>query len=237
VKVALLPQEQAVAPGSTFDLSIEVTRAGAAFNAFDIHIGYDPDALTLLPQTPASDQEGSYFAGGCANRFHRFHPGAGRDTITDVLLCAGASLTGPGQIYRLKFKASNTARITTVRFLPGLQFYNAGLYVNPDSSTDASIAIGVPLEAARTLTVVADSVRAGAVVLRVQGGGAASGRMLIRDTRGRTVRRLPVVLESGEATVRWDGRDDAGHAQRAGRYVAEVRVGVDATRTKFIYER
>jgi hypothetical protein len=237
VKVALLPREQAVAPGSVFDLSIEVTRAGATFNAFDIHIGYDPDALTLIPQTPAADQEGSYFVSGCANRFHRFHPGAGRDTITDVLLCAGKSLTGPGQIYRLKFKASSTAQRTTVRFLPGLQFYDAGLFVNPDSSTDATVAIGVPLEAPGALSVAA-AVDSGHVAFVVRNAAPGAGRMVVRDAGGRVVRRMPVDgVEAGERAIRWDGRDDAGRPARSGRYVAEVRVGGAVARTKFIFTR
>src|SRR5437879_4467303 len=85
VKVALLPAAQTVAPGAEFDLSLEVTRAGSSFNAFDAIVGYDPAALTLVPLTPLSNQEGSYFVAACSNRFHRFRPGADRDTITDVL--------------------------------------------------------------------------------------------------------------------------------------------------------
>lgn len=137
--MALLPATQTVAPGAEFDLSLEVTAAGSAFNAFDAVIGYDPKALT---QVPWKAVEGEYFVSGCATRFHQFRPGADRDTITDVLMCAGKSLTGPGQIYLLRFKASQSPGTTKVRFLPGLQFYNAGLFVNPDSSSDAVIAIG-----------------------------------------------------------------------------------------------
>jgi hypothetical protein len=150
VRVAMLPAAQTVAPGSEFVLSLEVTRAGAAFNAFDCVVGYDPAALTLVPQTPIAQQEGAYFAAACGTHFHRFQPGADRDTITDVLLCAGASVSGPGEIYRLRFRASSTAQLTTVRFLPGLQFYNAGLFVNPDSSSDAVVGIGVPARAEST---------------------------------------------------------------------------------------
>jgi hypothetical protein len=151
VTVALLPATQTVAPGSEFVLSLEVTRAGSPFNAFDAIIGYDPAALTLLPQTPVALQEGAYFAAACPNHFHRFQAGVDRDTITDVLLCAGKSVTGPGQIYRLRFRASNTAQSTHVRFLPGLQFYNAGLFANPDSSSDAIVGIGVPATAESTV--------------------------------------------------------------------------------------
>ena len=151
VKVALLPAAQTVAPGAEFVLSLQVTRAGAPFNAFDAIVGYDPAALTLVPQTPIALQEGAYFGAACGTHFHRFQPGADRDTITDVLLCAATSVTGPGEIYRLRFRASNTAQLTTVRCLPGLQFYNAGLFANPDSSSDAIVGIGVPATAESTV--------------------------------------------------------------------------------------
>ena len=120
------------APGPTWvilDLTIVVTQSGSAFNAFDAIVGYDPAALTLVPLSPLSLQQGSLMTGACSNTFHQFEQGADRDTITDALLCNATSVTGPGQIYRLHFRASATPQVTTVRFLPGLQFYNAGLYV------------------------------------------------------------------------------------------------------------
>src|SRR5438093_988198 len=45
VRVALQPANSTVAPGSEFDLSMEVTEAGSNFNGFDAYIGYDPAAL------------------------------------------------------------------------------------------------------------------------------------------------------------------------------------------------
>src|SRR5438094_1617210 len=72
VHVALMPAALQVAPGSTFDLEIDVTQAGSNFNGFDIYIGYDPSAVSLVPLSPISLQEGSYFTSACGNRFHRF---------------------------------------------------------------------------------------------------------------------------------------------------------------------
>ena len=45
VKVALIPAMQAVAPGDSFDLSCQVTRAGDPFNAFDLNISWNPAAV------------------------------------------------------------------------------------------------------------------------------------------------------------------------------------------------
>jgi len=89
IKVALLPAQQTVAPGDTFDLSIEVTEAGTAFNGFDLSIGFDPTALTFIQRSPVSQQEGAYFVAACpSQRFHQFQAAADSLAITDVLLCA-----------------------------------------------------------------------------------------------------------------------------------------------------
>jgi hypothetical protein len=42
VTVALQPASQLVAPGSDFDVLLEVTAPGSSFNAFDAIVGYDP---------------------------------------------------------------------------------------------------------------------------------------------------------------------------------------------------
>src|SRR5262245_3824227 len=76
VKVALLPATLSVAPGAEFDLSMEVTRSGSNFNGFDAYVGWDPAALTFVPLSPISQQEGTYFSSACSNRFHLFHAGA-----------------------------------------------------------------------------------------------------------------------------------------------------------------
>ena len=245
VKVALLPQSQIVTPGSEFVLSLEVTRAGSAFNGFDATIGYDPAALTLVQQTPLSLQEGAYFITGCGSRFHRFQPGADRDTISDVLMCAGASLTGPGQIYKLRFRASNTAQVTTVRFLPGLQFYNAGLFVNPDSSTDAAIGIGVGLDVAPSIPV-APRLRLlalpnpshGPMNFRIESDRSGWQRLLITDLQGRIVRRLSDgTFPAGARSVGWDGRNDSGMVAPPGRYMASIRVPGRVLDTRFALVR
>ena len=110
VTVALTPTQQVV-PGATFDVYLDVTEAGSAFNGFDAYIGYDPAALTYVP---GSNQEGSYMLDppACGNTFHVFKAGVGVDTISDVLMCGGVSLPGPGRLYRLRFQASRQAVCT-----------------------------------------------------------------------------------------------------------------------------
>lgn len=232
VSVALSPAFSSVVPGSQFELDIQVVRTGSAFNAFDAYIGYDPGALTLVPQTPLSNQEGAYFKAACANRFHRFRAGAGVDTISDVLLCPGASVTGPGQIYRLFFRASNTVQVTTVHFLPGLQFYYGGEYVNPDSSSDAVIGIGVPEAVtppgARTpllrLLPLPNPAR-GKISFRIQTDRDGWQRLVVMDVQGRLVRHMDDgTFPAGARTVTWDCRNDSGSIVPPGNYSAALRV-------------
>lgn len=139
VKVALQPALTSVTPGDTFYLDLNVVRAGSAFNGYTAVIGFDPAALQFLPTAPLSQQEGALMTGACGNTFHQFTSGPGQLSIDHSLLCNGVSLTGPGQVYRLRFKALAGLTTTQVQFLPGLQFYNAGVAVNPDSSVAATV--------------------------------------------------------------------------------------------------
>ena len=230
VTVALLPGTLEVDPGAEFDLDLDVTQAGDAWNGFDAYIGFDPAALTLLPQSPTVLQEGTLVTNACGSTFHQFSLGTGKATITVVLLCSDTFLTGPGQIYRLHFRAANTPQTTEVSFLPGLQFYNAGLFVDPDSSTNAEIGIGMspvavgPLAPARGLglAVAPNPTRGGAAfTLTTDRAGPSTVRVV--DARGRLVWRLESpAAAAGPRLVRWDGRDAAGGRVPPGVYVVAV---------------
>jgi hypothetical protein len=56
-------------------------------------------------------------------------------------LCAGASLTGPGDIYRLHFTANNTATSGTAFTWTQAEFADAGIEVTPVTSTGTSVEI------------------------------------------------------------------------------------------------
>jgi hypothetical protein len=224
VTVALTPATQEVAPGAEFDIDITVTQAGSQFNGFDAIIGWDPAALT-----PISHQEGSLMTDACSNTFHVFRQGASADTIADVLLCGSVSVTGPGQIYRLRFKASDTPQVTQVHFLPGLYFYNAGLYVYPVTSTDATITIGAvdvgPTPAPGKLQLrVSPNPSRGAAQFTIEADRAGPQRLRIFDPRGRLVRSFEdSVATAGARKVTWDGRDSQGREAPAGVYLVTLQ--------------
>lgn len=233
VTVALTPGGQQVAPGATFTVEVTVTSPGSPFNGFDAVIGYDPSALTLVPMSPTTLQQGSLMTGACANTFHRFRQGTGTDTVACVLLCSGVSVTGPGQIYRLQFRAATTPQVTVIRFLPGLQFYQAGLYVNPVHSANALVGIGMPAPVGVEPTVVPGSpglvvapnpARRGAV-FTLEADRSGPQRLVLLDVRGRLVR----VLEdsnaaAGTRTFAWDGLDGSGRPAEPGVYLVRFQV-------------
>jgi hypothetical protein len=232
VHVALTPATSQVAPGDVFDIDLEITQADSPFNGFDVAIGYDPAALTLVPLSPLSLQQGTLLTDVCENTFHRFRQGSGNATVSDLLLCAGVSVAGPGQIYHLRFQASSTPQVTQLSFLPGLQFYNAGLYVNPAYSTDAVVSIGTPLSVdpparARTIGLrVAPNPARGGTTFVVEAEHSGLQRIRVVDIRGRLVRRFEDSLATaGRRTVVWDGRDAAGRPLPAGVYLVTFEAG------------
>ncbi len=221
VTVSLGPATQTVAPGAEFDVVVDVT-AGSAFNAFDLLVGYDPAVLTPVPLAPLSAQVGPLVKNACALPFHRFHASAGTDTANYSMLCAGVSVNGPGTIYRLRFRAGTTTGATTLRFLAGTQFFDAGVLVPGLVTHDAAVGVGTTV----TLGVgdPAPGIALAAAPNPARGGtrfdfGAplpARATLRVFDVQGRAVRVLEA--PAGARTLDWDGRDAAGVALAPGRY-------------------
>jgi hypothetical protein len=244
VEVAILPATSNVAPGAEFDVTIDVTQAGSAFNGFVAIVGYDTTALTIVPAANVATQQGCLMTGACSaacgNTFHRFTPAGDSLTITDHLLCDQVALTGPGTIYQLRFRASNTDQITWIR-LRRATFYNAGLYVTPVATTDARVGIGTPLAVgdgpppAPGLRVRAEpNPSRGRLALAVESDRAGELRAEIHDVAGRLVRRLDAGWrEAGLARLPWDGTDLAGVRVRPGIYLVSARIGERVANARF----
>ena len=237
VTVALIPATQTVAPGADFDLELRVTVPGSKFNGFDAAVSYDSNALTLLATSPTSLQEGGLMTGACDNQFHRFLPSPGFSTMTDVLLCAGVSVTGPGQIYKLRFRASSTPQTTTVSLDPGvLKFYDAGLYVNPVNASNAIIGIGTPVTGVKggpkpgrlTLTAAPNPSR-GSVLFTISPGVTGPESLTVRDGQGRVVRKL---IPTGRQ-IAWNGLRETGEPATSGSYFVTLEAGGRSTTYRF----
>jgi hypothetical protein len=227
VDVAIKPTVQTVAPGAEFEVTLQVTNASSAFNGFHALVGYDPLVLTPVPLTPTKTQVGSLISSVCSSLYHTFHAGQGRDSIDVAMLCGLTRVSGPGTIYRLRFRAANTVQATTLRLLPGVQFADTGLWVPTGTMSDAAVGIGmtptldVPNTGPSARTLVArPNPASGAVVFALGRPAARSATLRVLDLQGRMLRSVPV--SAGENSVRWDGRDAAGRSVPPGAYLVSL---------------
>lgn len=234
VQAALIPASQNVSPGSDFDLEIDVTQAGSPFNGFEAVVSWNPAALTFVQASPVSLQRGCLMTGGCSaacgNTFHTFAT-AGDSLKTNLsLLCDQVSLTGPGQIYKLRFHASNTSQVTTLS-IRNASFYNAGVLVTPVSLTGCTVAIGVNLDApvpsgaGLHLRAEPNPFRT-TVELTAEADVAGMQELRVLDLQGRTVRLLASGAgPAGSRRIAWDGRNESGEQVPIGIYLVRLRVG------------
>jgi len=231
VSVGLTPASQTVTPGTDFDLFIDITVAGPSFNGYDAVVSFAPSALTFVPLAPTSLQQGCLMTGvcsaACGSTFHLFSAAGDSLSVSDVLLCDQIFLTGPGHLYKLRFHASNTAQITHVH-VRSANFYNAGLFVTPVTTSDATIGIGITLGVGPSGPAGPGRVRVepnpsfGRVAFVSEAGESGLDAVDILDLQGRVVRSL-VSGGGAAARVTWDGRDARGMPAPAGVYQARIR--------------
>lgn len=150
MSVALSPDTIRVAPGAVFTLELRVDVAGKKFNAYDAVIAFDTTALAFEPAASARDGEGELMKSACGNTFHRFAARGDSLTVSHVTLCGGVALTGPGPLHRFGFRAVKRHGATAVR-LRRVQFYDAGLFVNPARTRDAVVVVSKKPSAERAV--------------------------------------------------------------------------------------
>ena len=168
----------------------------------------------------------------CGNTFHYSTFGADSIWVVDGLLCADTFVAGPGQLYRVRFRAANTSQVSSIGFR-SFKAYAAGTNVTPISTTDAVVGIGVTLDAnatpppARGLAVRATPNPArGAVTLSLESDRAGEQQLEVHDLLGRSVQALSRGWQSaGASQVTWDGRTASGSRARPGVYLVTLRAG------------
>ena len=246
IHVGVRPALTTVAPGATVNLEVDVTQAGTAFNAFTLVVSYDPSALTLLPASPITNQDGCLMTGGCSSvcgvTFNNFSYAADSLIAYVSLLCNGDSLTGPGQIYKLQFQASNTAQVTNVH-VRAAQFYQAGRFVGPVFTDDAQVGIGTALgvdpASSRALRLVAlPNPSSGPLAFDVASPADGAQSLDVLDLSGRLVRHLEQGWRAkGARRIAWDGTNEAGTRLPAGVYLVRLRAAGRALETRVVLIR
>lgn len=237
IDVGFNPQTRVVALAEVFDYDILVPASPDTFNAFEFTIVYDPARLTFIQRSPTSLQVGPLMTAACPNGFHLFSAVADTIRITYSMLCAGASVTGPGVVYRLRFRAASVSAITDVRFVKA-RFADEGVLLFPVVAHDGRVEIG-------DVSAAPDGGRDGASILgpafpspfRAEArlgftaGADGPARLSVLGSDGREVRVLfdGALRAGGGMTAVWDGRDERGARVAAGVYFMRLR-GPDGVR-------
>jgi hypothetical protein len=123
VHVRLEPPNVVVNPGDEFTVEVVITEAGDQFNAFEAKITYSTAHLQYVSGT---NQIGPLLTSACPDHFHRFIPGSGEVNIDESMLCSETFVTGPGVVYRLRFKALNMKGPSALTI--DSHFYKAGFF-------------------------------------------------------------------------------------------------------------
>jgi hypothetical protein len=230
VIAAILPDSGFVSPGSEFTLELWLTEPGDSINAYDAVIEYDSTVLTFLQASPLSLQEGAYVKTACGNTFQNFTSAGDSLTIAHSLMCNLVSLPGPGQLYKLRFRASGVPQWTWVR-IRSIQFYRGGLFVNPALLSDVAVAIGVPVNVpapgpapTETRVKAAPNPCRAAATIVVETATAGEQQVIVCDVQGRAVRHLDQgLMAPGTRRIAWDGRGDSGVQLAPGVYRVLVK--------------
>ena len=138
VHVRLQSPSHPVFPNDEFDVEFVVDPADEPFNGFDVSFRFDP---AMVSYVTGSNVQGAVMTSACPNRFHIFQPAPDSLRATLVLLCANTTVTGPGTLYRVRFKAGPNPGTTFIRLGPFTQFYNAGPAVTPLDKQDLPVCI------------------------------------------------------------------------------------------------
>ena len=244
VQIAVQPAIKNVSPGAEFDMTLGVPLAGSGFNAFSATVTYDTTAITFMPVYPLSSQQGCLMTGGCSaacgSTFHRFEAPHDSLVISNSLLCNQISITGPGTLYKLHFKAKNVTTTTLIR-IQSASFLNAGLFVTPVTTSDAQVGIGITLDAGGPAAPAAGlSVRAepnpsrGRLAFAIESDRDGARGVEVYDLAGRLVRRLEDPRSiAGPSRLAWDGTDESGARVRPGIYLVTVRAADRVARSRF----
>ncbi len=131
VQVSLQPAESCAGPEETFDVVIHVDQEGSGFDGYEAVILFDPGYLEVESLT----ESGMLIQGLCGTTWWYTEIGDSSIFISHVALCGGDSLTGPGPLSAVTFRATGPLGLTEIAF-EYVEFYRIGSQI-PCVWTDA----------------------------------------------------------------------------------------------------
>jgi hypothetical protein len=229
--VSIRPALVAVDSGTVFTVDIWKDSADIEFDGYETVVRFDPTMIELL-----SVAQETVMTNACGNTW--WFPRMGEDSlfISHVLLCGGITVTGPGALSKIEFRAlrNGVTAITSDYFW----FTLAGIYDKDVTWHDGLVVIGdhsgigdgkpsgisMP-----SLAIFPNPGRQFEIELFVPDKAQTfdqSGTLIVYDAPGRLVRSLEYDLRvTGRNVASWDGRDAADRALPAGVYFVEMRAG------------
>jgi len=236
VAVGLVPTVTTVTAGNEFEVRIQITQSGPIFNGYNADITYDPARLTFLQANPLSLQEGSYMTNACASTQQFFTANGSALHVSHSLFCLNLFLSGPGELYVLRFRAASTGGPTTIHFQQST-FYRAGVIVPVEPLTDITIQVNAPTDVSPAagkgvqLTIAPNPFNP-TTVIEVESAVAGYQELRVHDAAGRLVATLQEgTFAAGTRRVVWLGRGDNGERLPSGSYLVSLHAGRE-TRTE-----
>ncbi|MBU1701547.1 MAG: T9SS type A sorting domain-containing protein [Candidatus Eisenbacteria bacterium] len=136
ISVSISPGTTSVQPNDEFTVYLSIDEAGSEFDSYETVIEYDETLIELL----SASQE-ALMLDPCGNTWWvPPTPGADSAFISHVLLCGGLTVTGPGNLSSLTFRALQNANAEIT--FDYIYFWIAGELVPDIVSHDGLVIIG-----------------------------------------------------------------------------------------------
>ncbi|MBU1699358.1 MAG: T9SS type A sorting domain-containing protein [Candidatus Eisenbacteria bacterium] len=141
VSVSIQPDTTYSQPDQEFTVDLWIDTLGSEFDGYETVLRFDPEMLEFI-----SIQEGNLMTNPCGNTWWIHEEGADSSYISHVILCGGLTVTGPGVLSSITFRALMNG-ITSITF-DYIEFYRAGEYV-PDISSQGGLVFIGPISGLR----------------------------------------------------------------------------------------
>jgi len=134
VSVSIYPHTICAEPQQLFTAYLWVDVAGSGFDGYETRIRFDPELLDFV-----SVRQESLMTDLCYNTWWRHNETDSTVWISHVALCGGDTLSGPGALSAITFRALSTTVTTAIAF-EYIEFYRAG-YDVPCTPHDGTVVI------------------------------------------------------------------------------------------------
>jgi hypothetical protein len=239
--ISIKPSTVCVDPDDVFSVFIWKDSADLEFDGYQTVVTFDPGMLELI-----SAQEESVMTDSCWNRWWYPDPGSDSIFISHVLMCGGVTVTGPGALSSLTFRAldEGVTVITCDYFWLTYQGYRLDDIAWHDGVVNVGTAgVDWPAGGKGNLRIEACPNPGRSFSICLKGGSpggipAGVGMLEICDARGRVVMPLSRGFPRGAADeLIWSGKCRDGGEAAPGVYFIRFTSSTECAIEKIILVR